>query len=108
LYKIIFHNHGEIYEIYARNVYQSNLYGFVEAENYVYGKHTQAVIDPTEERIKKEFRNVRRSYIPMNAIIRIDEIENKADLKMRITSSDGNKSTPFFLPVMPKSDNSGE
>ena len=30
VYRILFQNNGQVYEVYARNIYQSELYGFVE------------------------------------------------------------------------------
>ena len=32
------------------------------------------VLDPSEERLKTEFKGVKRSYIPMHMILRIDEM----------------------------------
>ena len=32
IYKVIFYNQGQIYEIYTRQIYQSDLYGFIEVE----------------------------------------------------------------------------
>ena len=40
-YRILFHNQGQIYEVYARNIYQSDLYGFVEVEDYVFGNRSK-------------------------------------------------------------------
>ena len=63
-YRILFHNQGQIYEVYARSIYQSDLYGFVEVEDYVFGNHSQMLIDPAEDRLRSEFEGVQRSYIP--------------------------------------------
>ena len=72
-YKIIFHNQGQIYEIYARQIYQSDLYGFIEVEEYVFGERSQTIVDPAEEKLKNQFSGVKRSYIPLHSVIRIDE-----------------------------------
>ena len=45
-YRVLFHNQGQIFEVYAKNIYQSDLYGFVEVEDYVFGNHSQLLIDP--------------------------------------------------------------
>jgi len=66
LYKVIFNNQGKIYEIYAKNVTNSNLFGFVEVEKIVFGERTTIVVDPSEEKIKTEFSGVTRIYIPMH------------------------------------------
>ena len=53
MYKVLFHNQGQIYEVYARSIYQSDLYGFIEVEDYVFGSRTQVVIDPGEDKLRK-------------------------------------------------------
>ncbi|GLS25538.1 DUF1820 family protein [Marinibactrum halimedae] len=75
IYKVIFYNRHQVYEIFAKAIYQSDMYGFIEVEEFVFGERTQLVVDPGEEKLKGEFANVTRSYIPMQAIIRIDEVE---------------------------------
>ena len=35
-YKIIFMQLGEIYEIFAKQIYQSDMYGFIEVEEYIF------------------------------------------------------------------------
>ena len=87
VYRVFFQNQGQIYEVYARNIYQSELYGFVEIEDYTFGNKSQVVIDPSEEKLRNEFEGVQRSFIPMHAIVRIDEVEKEGVAK--ITSSDG-------------------
>ena len=96
-YRVFFQNLGQIYAVYARNIYQSELYGFVEIEDYTFGNKSQVVIDPSEEKLRNEFEGVQRSFIPMHAIVRIDEVEKEGVAK--ITSSDGSTVTPFPMPV---------
>ena len=72
VYKIIFHNQGEVFEIYAKNVDQGHLYGFVEVEEILYGERSQVVVDPSEERMKSEFRGVKSTFLTMHAVVRID------------------------------------
>ena len=55
IYKVIFFNQGEIYEIYARKVSQGGLFGFVEVEELAFGQGTKVVIDPSQERLEREF-----------------------------------------------------
>ena len=52
LYKVIFVSQGKVYEIYARNVTQGTLFGFIEVERLVFGERSTVVLDPSEERIK--------------------------------------------------------
>ena len=97
LYKIIFLNQGKVFEIYARSVGQGALFGFVEVEELVFGERTTVVVDPSEERLKSEFETVKRTYIPMHAIIRIDEVEKQGPSK--ISSIDGANVSQFPMPV---------
>jgi len=77
VYKVIFVNQGQIYEVFACAIYQSEMYGFIEVEEFVFGERSQVVVDPSEEKLKAEFADVKRSYIPMHAIVRIDEVEKE-------------------------------
>tara|TARA_A100001011_G_scaffold293749_1_gene305690 strand:- start:485 stop:820 length:336 start_codon:yes stop_codon:yes gene_type:complete len=99
VYRVLFHSQGQVYEVYAHNIYQSDLYGFVEIEDYTFGNRSQMLIDPSEDRLRNEFEGVQRSFIPMHAIVRIDEVEKEGVAK--ISDSKGEKVTPFPLP-MPK------
>ena len=99
IYRVLFHNQGQIYEVYAQSIYQSELYGFIEIEDYIFGKRSQMVIDPSEDKLRTEFEGVQRSFIPMHAVIRIDEVEKEGVAKIKDGS--GEKVTPFPMP-MPK------
>lgn len=99
IYKVIFHNQQQVYEVYARAIYQSDMYGFVEVEEFVFGEHSQMIVDPSEEKLKHEFSGVARSYIPMHAIIRIDEVEKEGVGK--ITESKGGEGNVHHFPVGP-------
>ena len=48
IYKVIFFNQGQVYELYARNVYQSDLMGFLEVEEFIFGERSQVIVDPAE------------------------------------------------------------
>ena len=86
IYKVTFLNKGKVYELFVKQVYQSDLYGFIEIEDYVFDERSQLVVDPSEEKLKAEFSGVKRSFIPMQAIIRIDEVEKSGVSK--ITNGD--------------------
>ena len=86
IYKVVFVQLGEIYEIYAESIYQSDMYGFIEIEEYIFDQNSQIVVDTSEEKLKNEFKDVQRSYIPISCIMRIDEVDKKG--KAKITSND--------------------
>ena len=96
IYKITFLNKGKVYEVFAKQVYQSDLYGFVEVEDYMFDAKTQMVVDPSEEKLKAEFNGVKRSFIPIQAIIRIDEVEKSGVSKI----SNGDYISPFPVSLV--------
>lgn len=102
LYKVVFMNRGEVYEMYAKSVGHGTLFGFVEVEELVFGERTTVVVDPSEEKIKAEFENVRRTYLPLHSIIRIDEVDKHGTSK--ITKLEGNV-TQFPMPMYTPGDN---
>lgn len=89
VFKVIFYNEGEIFEVYARSIYQSDMYGFIELEEFVFGERAQVIVDPGEEKLKNEFAGVKRSYIPMQSIIRIDEVEKEGQVKVSEVKGNG-------------------
>ena len=101
IFKVIFVNQGKVYEIYARKVSHGSLFGFVEVEELVFGERSSVVLDPSEERIKGEFAGVKRSYLPLQSIIRIDEVRKQGVSK--IFALEGANVAPFPMPLMPPS-----
>ena len=87
VYKVIFYNNEEIFEVYAAHVFPSEMYGFIEVEALLFGERSQLLVDPSEEKLKTEFNGVKRTYIPMNAIVRIDEVEQEGTSKVTAVSS---------------------
>ncbi len=97
IYKVIFLNHGKVYEIYAREVSSSGLYGFVEVGDLVFGETANVVVDPSEEKLRDEFARVKRFHVPMHAVIRVEEVDKRGVCKIRdMDASD--TVTPFPLP----------
>ncbi len=99
IYKVIFNNNNKVYELYARAIYQSDMYGFIEIEEIVFGEQSQIVVNPGEEKLKNEFHGVTRSYIPMHAIVRIDEVEKEGAGK--IVDVEGGASNVRHFPSAP-------
>lgn len=82
VYKVIFQNGSQLFEVFARQIYQSDMWGFIEVEEFVFGERSQILVDPSEEKLKNEFSGVTRSYIPLQAIIRIDEVDKEGAVKV--------------------------
>ncbi|HEY0963130.1 MAG TPA: DUF1820 family protein [Pseudomonadales bacterium] len=98
LFRVTFLNKGQVYEVYCREVFQSDLYGFIEIEEFVFGERSQVVVDPAEEKLRTEFAGVKRSFIPLQAIVRIDEVEKEGTA----TISKGDNIAPFPLQIIPR------
>lgn len=77
LYRIQFMNNGKNYQLYVREIVQSNLFGFIEIADFIFGSQATLLVDPSEERLKNEFAGVTRSYIPIQAVIRIDAVTER-------------------------------
>ncbi|MBI1733204.1 MAG: DUF1820 family protein [Gammaproteobacteria bacterium] len=95
IYKVIFQSQGKLYEIYARHVGQGGLFGFVEVEKIVFGEKSAVVLDPSEENLKSEFRGVSRTYIPLHAVIRIDEVSKQGVAKVVAGTGKSENVMPF-------------
>ncbi len=90
LFKIAYYNQDKVYELYAKQVYESDLYGFLIIEEVVFGSQSDVVIDPSEEKLKTEFESVKRSFIPVHSVIRIDEVKEQGMCKIKDNTAKGN------------------
>ncbi len=104
IYKVMFINQNQVYEVYARQIFQSDLYGFIEVEEFVFGERTQMIVDPAEEKLKNEFAGVKRSFIPMHAVIRIDEVEKEGVSKISESSGNVHAFPMMGRPIQGKKD----
>lgn len=100
IFKVIFVNQGQVFEMYAKAIFQSDLWGFLGIEEFVFGERTQVVVDPSEEKLKAQFEGVIRSYVPMHAIVRIDEVERLG--VATISEAKANNVMSFPMPVPTK------
>lgn len=96
LYRIQFMNNGKNYQLYVREIVQSNLFGFLEIADFVFDTQSAVLVDPSEEKLKNEFSGVERSYIPIQAVIRIDAVTERGSVRI---SDLGDNVTVFpYLP----------
>ena len=98
IYKVIFMNQGKLYEVYARKVSQDGFWGFIEIEQMVFGERGGVVVDPGEEKLKAEFEGVKKSYIPMHSVVRIDEVAREGTAKI-VAVEGGSNVSPFPVPL---------
>jgi hypothetical protein len=101
LYKITFFNGGKVYELYARHVNSGSLWGFTEVSDLVFDVNEGLVVDPTEERLRDEFANTKVLHLPMQSIIRIEEVDRKGQTAIRDAATGERVITPFPIPTKP-------
>jgi hypothetical protein len=80
LFRIQFIANGERYELYVRELCQGSLFGFIESH----------------EKLKAEFADVTRTYVPMHSVLRIDEVNKQGTAKI---SELADKVTAFPSPI---------
>lgn len=95
-YKITFTSGEEQYQVCARELASSDLYGLIEIGEFIFPSN-RLVYNPGEERLKREFEGIKRTWIPYHAIIRIDEIQESRESESKIIP----------LPSPPRMDRSG-
>lgn len=96
LYRVNFINQGKIYEIYAQHVGASDMLGFIEVSHLQFGEKSSVVLDPGEESLKTEFQRVKRTYIPLHSVIRVDEVEKLGQAKITEVPENSNV-TPLSI-----------
>ena len=99
MYKVVFQASGQVVELYARQVAQGGLFGFVEVEELVFGARSELVVDPSEEGLRNEYGNARRLFLPLHAILRIEEVEREGTARVRPAQEASGVLTPFPVPV---------
>ncbi len=82
------------------------MYAFVEIADIIFGERSNLLVDPSEEKLKAEFGQVKRTYIPIQAVIRIDEVEKEGtnkilDSKLSV-GAEGNISAFPVPPLKPR------
>lgn len=101
IFRVQFRHQDQLVELYAQGVSQSSLMGFIEVSGMIFDNKTAVLIDPSEEKIKAEFGDVKSTYLPIHSIVRIDEVEKTGANKIRpLTDTDKptGSITPFPYP----------
>ncbi|WP_303850432.1 DUF1820 family protein [Seleniivibrio woodruffii] len=80
LYKIIFIDEDKkVQTIHASYLNPSSFLGLIEISDIVFIGQSDIIISPDDGKLKEVFKNVERSYIPLNYIVRIDEVTVKKE-----------------------------
>lgn len=101
IYKIQFSAGKKIYELYAREISQSNMHMFIEVADIIFGERAKLVVDPSEEQLKNEFSQVQRTYIPVHSVLRIDQVAAAGINKIVDNTGDAETSNIAKFPTPP-------
>lgn len=104
VYRITFISQGRVYELYAKNVTSPEIFGFVEVSHLLWSQKSSVVIDPSEDSLKHEFSGVKRFYVPMHSVIRIDEVDHEGTAKILGPLEKGGTISPFPVFIPPGGD----
>jgi len=102
LYRVTFLSLGKVYTLYAKDVDSGRLWGFIEVSGLLFDVHEGVVIDPTEERLRDEFGNTKTLHLPIQTVMRVEEVEKKGQSAIRDAGSGERVVTPFPLPLKPR------
>jgi hypothetical protein len=95
-YRVTFTNEStadhELFQVCARQVSASDLYGLLEISEFIFPE-SPIVYNPGEERIRREFGNVKRTWVPYHAIVRIDEVPDSTASEIRVVSLESVRQT---------------
>jgi hypothetical protein len=103
VFKVVFQTQGQVVELYAKEVGQSALFGFVEIGELLFDGRSDVVVDPAAEGLRAEYGNARRLFLPMHAILRIEEVEREGAVRTQPVKVAA-QVTPFPVPVAPARD----
>lgn len=101
VYKVLFQSQGNLYELYAGKVDQGFLFAFVEIEDILFGSRGGVLVDPAEEKLKSEFAGVKRTWLPLHSIVRIDLVEKEGVNKIVALPPGQGNVAPFPVPTGP-------
>ncbi len=88
LFRINYINNHQVYELYAKQLNTDALFGFITLTDLVFDLKTGVVIDPAEEQLKAEFADVKTLHIPLQNVVKIEEVEHKKSCKIRTLTAE--------------------
>lgn len=108
IYRIRFMSEGRVIEVYAQSVGHADIFGFVQIEDLVWGKRSEVIVDPTEDELKREFAGVKRTFVPLHAVVRIDEVEKSGPAKIVPLAGGSDKVGSTPIPIYTPSGKPGK
>lgn len=95
IYRIQFKTDENDFDIYVRNVYPSDMNGFICIEGFLFREETSSIINPKVEQLLHEFHHVETAFIPYYQISRIDAVSQAGESKIKARTN-ASKVTPFL------------
>lgn len=74
IFRVRFYHEDKVCELYARALATESIFGFLEVEEIVFNENSDTIVDPAAEKMKTMFQDVICTYIPLQSVIRIDEV----------------------------------
>ncbi|MFC3192934.1 DUF1820 family protein [Marinicella sediminis] len=102
LFRINYINQQQVYEIYARQISTDQLLGFMSITDIQFDHRDALVIDPVEEQLKSEFKDVEVLHVPIQQIIKVEQVSQKKSCKISALKTD-NVITPMRKQPGPQS-----
>jgi hypothetical protein len=100
IYRVSFISEGELCEIFALGIANSNLFGFLEVDELVWGSNSSIVIDPSEERLRNKFKDVTCLFIPLHTVDNIAIVEkDKMGSAKIVPIKEGSNIMRFPAPI---------
>jgi hypothetical protein len=100
-YKVSFSLDQEMYQVCARHVESSNLYGLIEIGDFIFPEN-KLVYNPGEDRIRREFQGIQRTWLPYHAIVRIDEVRDSQESEVKIVPLQAVRKAAEPAPMLKK------
>lgn len=101
IYKVVFINQDQVYEVFVKNVFQGEWYGFVILEDFIFGEKSSIVVDPAEEKLRVEFEGVSRCFVPVHKIIRIDQVKKRGTARIAALGKEASNLVNKVSPLYP-------
>lgn len=87
-YRIQFYDSKkEIMTFFAKKVNPSSFIGLIEVSEILF-MDSEIIINPDDEKVRKEFSGVSSTYLPLNTILRIDEVESSRGKIFKLLTND--------------------
>lgn len=83
IYRVNYINHNHVYELYAKHVSTDVMLGFMSISGILFNWKDAVVIDPIEEQLKAEFKDVEVLHIPLAHVLKVEEVKNKQSCTIR-------------------------